>query len=123
LVRDPELRETQSGLQVANMRLAVDRRRDRGQADFLDVVAWRQTAEFAGKFFRKGMRIGVSGAVQSREWEDRDGNRRVSVEIVADSLHFADGGQDEARAARGKGQGDEDGLAPLGGEGEEGIPF
>ena len=88
LTRDPELRHTQSNTPVASFTVAVDRDfsgRDGGekQTDFIDCVAWRQTGEFVSKYFRKGSMIVVSGRLQSRKWQDRDGNNRTNWEVVA----------------------------------------
>ena len=99
LTRDPELRMTQSQTQVASFTLAVDRDfggRDGGekQADFIDCVAWRQTAEFVSKYFTKGRMAVVSGRLQSRKWEDRDGNKRTSWEVVADNVYFGESRRD-----------------------------
>ncbi|MBQ2601816.1 MAG: single-stranded DNA-binding protein [Oscillospiraceae bacterium] len=99
LTRDPELRHTQSGVAVASFRLAVDRdfqSRDGGdrQADFIDVVAWRQTGEFVSKYFAKGRMAVVSGRLQTREWTDKDNNRRTAYEIVADNVYFGDSKRD-----------------------------
>ncbi len=99
LVRDPELRYTQSQVPVASFRIAVDRDfagRDGGdrQADFIDIVAWRQTAEFVSKYFQKGRMIVVSGRLQMRDWTDRDGNKRTSAEVVADNVYFGDSKRD-----------------------------
>jgi single-strand DNA-binding protein len=95
LVRDPEMRYTQSQIPVTSFRIAVDR--DYGgrdgaerQADFIDIVAWRQTAEFVSKYFTKGRMAVVSGRLQIREWTDRDGNKRYSAEVVADNVYFGD---------------------------------
>ena len=91
LTRDPELRYTQSGTPVASFSLAVDRdfgSRDGGdrQTDFIDIVAWRQTAEFVSKYFAKGRMAVVSGRLQIRDWQDRDGNKRRSAEVVAENV-------------------------------------
>ena len=98
LTRDPELRRTQSGTPVTSVRLAVDRdfksQDGTKQADFFDVVAWRQTAEFVSKYFTKGRMAIVEGRLQSRDWQDRDGNKRTSVEIVADNFYFGDSRRD-----------------------------
>ena len=99
LVRDPELRYTQSQTPVASFRIAVDRDysgRDGGerQADFIDIVAWRQTAEFVNKYFQKGRMIVVSGRLQMRDWTDRDNNKRTSAEVVADNVYFGDSRRD-----------------------------
>lgn len=93
LTRDVELRYTQSQIPVASMRIAVDRDFGRGeerQTDFIDVVAWRHTAEFVNKYFRKGSMIVVSGRLQMRDWTDKDGNKRTSAEVVADNVYFGD---------------------------------
>ena len=92
LVADPELRTTTSGVSVISFRVAVDRnfvrQGEERQADFIDVVAWRQTAEFVSRYFRKGSMIAVQGALQSRNYEDRSGNKRTAIEIVADNVSF-----------------------------------
>ena len=95
LTKDPELRSTGAGTPVASFRLAVDRdfgNRETGekQADFFDVVAWRQTAEFVSKYFTKGRMAVVSGRLQSRDWTDRDGNKRTSFEVLAENVYFGD---------------------------------
>lgn len=94
LTRDPELRHTQSGNAVTSFSLAVERD-FKGQdgekvTDFIDVVAWRNTAEFVNRYFTKGRMMVVDGRLQSRKWEDRDGNRRTSIEVVADNCYFGD---------------------------------
>ena len=95
LVRDPELRRTGSGIAVASFRVAVDRDfggRDGGEreTDFIDCVAWRQTGEFVSKYFTKGSMIVVSGRLQMRNWNDKDGNKRTSAEVVADNVYFGE---------------------------------
>lgn len=102
LVRTPELRTTQSGIPVTSFTLAVDRdfrNRDSGEksTDFIDVVAWKQTAEFVCKYFTKGRMAVVDGRLQIREWKDRDGNNRRSAEVVADSVYFGDSRRDNAQ--------------------------
>ena len=99
LVRDPELRTTQSGIPVTSFTLAVDRdfkSRDSGEksTDFIDVVAWRQTAEFVCKYFTKGRMAVAEGRLQIREWKDRDGNNRRTAEVVADNVYFGDSKRD-----------------------------
>ncbi len=99
LTRDVELRSTQSGVSVASFTVAVDRdfgARDGGerQTDFIDCVAWRQTGEFVSKYFRKGSMIVVSGRLQSRKWQDRDGNNRTSWEVNADNVYFGESRRD-----------------------------
>ena len=95
LTRDPELRYTQSQTAVASFSLAVDRDfggRDGGekQTDFIDIVVWRQTAEFVSKYFTKGSMVAVSGRLQLRDWTDREGNKRRNAEVVADNVYFAE---------------------------------
>ena len=105
LVRDPELRSTQSGTSVASFTVAVDRDfggRDGGdkQTDFIDCVAWRQTGEFVSKYFRKGSMIVVSGRLQSRKWQDREGNNRTNWEVVADNVYFGESRRDSGDSGR-----------------------
>ena len=95
LTRDPELRRTGSGIAVASFTVAVDRDfggRDGGEreTDFIDCVAWRQTGEFVSKYFSKGSMIVVSGRLQIRNWNDKDGNKRRSAEVVADNVYFGE---------------------------------
>lgn len=96
LVRDPELRRTGSGIAVASFTVAVERDfsgKDSGgqkETDFIDCVAWRQTGEFVSKYFTKGRMIAVSGRLQIRNWNDKDGSKRKSAEVVADNCYFAD---------------------------------
>ena len=95
LTRDPELRRTGSGTAVASFTVAVDRDfggRDGGEkeTDFIDCVAWRQTGEFVSKYFAKGSMIVVSGRLQIRSWNDKDGNKRRSAEVVADNVYFGE---------------------------------
>ncbi len=94
LTRDPELRYTQSQTPVASFTVAVDRdysgQGQEKQTDFIDCVAWRGTGEFVSKYFRKGSMIVVSGRLQLRDWQDRDGNKRRSAEVVADSVYFGE---------------------------------
>ena len=92
LVADPELRTTGNGISVTSFTVAVDRRfvrqGEERQADFIDIIAWRQTAEFVSKYFRKGSMIAVQGSIQTRMYEDKNGNKRKAVEIVADNASF-----------------------------------
>lgn len=99
LVADPELRHTPNGIPVATFRLAVDRDlkdRETGEkkADFINIVAWRHTAEFVSRFFTKGRMALVDGRLQNREYNDKDGNRRTFTEVVADNVHFGDSRRD-----------------------------
>ena len=99
LDREPELRRTGSGIAVASFTVAVDRDfggRDGGEkeTDFIDCVAWRQTGEFVSKYFTKGRMIVVSGRLQIRSWNDKDGNKRRTAEVVADNCYFGDSKRD-----------------------------
>lgn len=99
LVADPELRHTQQGTPVASYRLAVDRgykSKDPNaqNADFINVVSWRNTAEFVSRYFTKGRMMLVEGRLQMRSYTDKDGNRRVAAEVVTDNVHFADSRKD-----------------------------
>ncbi len=99
LTRDPELRRTGSGIAVASFSVAVDRDfggRDGGEkeTDFIDCVAWRQTGEFVSKYFTKGSMIVVSGRLQIRNWNDKDGNKRRSAEVVAENVYFGSSKRD-----------------------------
>ncbi len=92
LVADPELRTTGNGTSVTSFAVAVDRRFARSgedrQTDFIDVIAWRQTADFVCKYFRKGSMIAIQGYIQTRTYEDKNGNKRKAVELVADNVSF-----------------------------------
>ena len=117
LTRDPELRYTQSGTPVASFSLAVDRdfgSRDGGerQTDFIDIVAWRQTAEFVSKYLAKGRMAVVSGRLQIRDWQDREGNKRRSAEVVADNVYFGDSKRDNAGDTGAQAYGRPQGGAP-----------
>ena len=91
LTADPELKHTPSGVAVTSFTLAVDRyAKEERKTDWVDVVAWRQTAEFICKYFTKGQMIAVTGSVQTRSYEDKQGNKRKAVEILADNVYFAD---------------------------------
>ena len=106
LTADPELKQTGSGIAVVTFTLAVNRRfqsRQAGdapaqQADFISLVAWRQTAEFISKYFKKGSALCVTGSLQTRSWQDQQGNRRYSTEVVVDEAMFVDSRNDAAPA-------------------------
>lgn len=102
LTHDPELRHTQNGTAVASFSLAVDRDY-RGQdgekeTDFIDIVAWRHTAEFASRYFTKGRMAAVEGRLQARDWTDRDGRKRRSFEVLAENVYFADSRRPESES-------------------------
>lgn len=98
LTRDPELRRTGSGTAVTSFTLAVDRdfksQSGEKETDFIDIVAWRTTAEFVGKYFTKGRMAVVEGRLQLRDWTDKQGGKRRSAEVVADSVYFGDSKKD-----------------------------
>ncbi|MBE6811781.1 MAG: single-stranded DNA-binding protein [Ruminococcaceae bacterium] len=131
LTADPELRTTASGLSVTSFSVAVDRRFARSgeekQTDFINVVAWRQQAEFVTKYFQKGSMIAIQGSIQTRNYEDKNGNKRQAVEIVADNVSFcgskAEGGTTGGRVgapAAYQNAGSED-FSEL--AGEDDLPF
>ena len=106
LTRDPELRRTGSGIAATSFTLAVDRDysgkdNSEKETDFIDCVAWRQTGEFVDKYFSKGRMAVVSGRLQIRSWNDKDGNKRRTAEVVADNVYFGDSKQDAPNANTG----------------------
>ena len=109
LVRDPEMRNTQSGVAVASFTLAVDRDfggRDGGekQTDFIDCTAWRHTAEFVSKYFSKGRMAVVSGRLQIDNYTDNDGNKRKAAKVIADNIYFGDSKKDGTACGQSDGQ-------------------
>ena len=108
LTADPELKQTQSGIAVVTFTLAVNRRfqsrnndgANGQQADFISLVAWRQTAEFISKYFKKGSALCVTGSIQTRSWQDQQGQRRYATEVVVDEAMFVDS-RNESGAAQG----------------------
>ena len=90
LVRDPELKQTNSGESVTTFSLAVNRTGKNGECDFFDVTAWRKTAELVAIYLKKGRPVLVCGRLQNRSWTDKQGNKRTSTEIVADEVAFID---------------------------------
>lgn len=99
LTRDPDLRHTQSGTAVASFSLAVDRDfkdKQTGEktTDFIDIVAWRNTAEFVSRYFTRGRMAVVEGRLQLRDWTDKDGNKRRTAEVVAENIYFGDSKRD-----------------------------
>ena len=93
LVADPELRTTNSGTEVCSFRIACDRsfvrQGEQRQADFIDIVAWRHNANFVTKYFQKGSLIAIEGSLQTRQYQDKNGNNRTAVEVVASNISFA----------------------------------
>lgn len=105
LVRDPELRSTQSNIPVCTFTLAVDRRfknaNGERQADFIPIVCWRQQAEFASRYFKQGSRMAVVGSIQTRNWDDAEGKRHYATEVIADEVYFAEGRRNDSAAPAG----------------------
>ena len=104
LTKDPELRRTGNGTAVTSFSIACDRdfsNKESGEreTDFVDIVAWRNTAEFVSKYFAKGRMAIISGRLQIRDWTDKDGNKRRSAEVLAESVYFGDSKQDGQKAA------------------------
>lgn len=106
LTADPELKQTQNGIAVVSFTLAVNRRFTRGadgqnnsQADFISCVAWRQTAEFISRYFKKGSSLCVTGSIQTRTWNDNTGAKRYATEVVVDEAMFVDSRSDNASAS------------------------
>lgn len=118
LTATPELRTTQSGISVTSFTVAVDRSyvrpNEERQTDFINVVCWRQTAEFVTKYFKKGSMIAVQGEIQTRNYEDKDGAKRTAVEIVADKVSFCGSKQDTQ---------EQSGISIDVDDLEEGLPF
>ena len=88
LTATPELRQTTTGKTVVSFCIAVERRFDRATSDFINIVAWNKTAEFVGKYFAKGDLIALTGSIQTRKYEDKDGNKRTAFEVLADDVSF-----------------------------------
>lgn len=104
LVYEPELKTTQNGTNVCSFRIAVDRsftrQGEERKADFIDVTAWRQTAEFVSKYFQKGSMIAIEGSLQTRQYQDKSGNNRTSTEVLASQVSFCGGKVAEKPAVR-----------------------
>lgn len=130
LTADPELKTTNSGLSVTSFCVAVDRRYQKDgekQADFINVTAWRQNAEFICKYFRKGQMIAVQGSIQTRNYEDKNGNKRTAVEIVADNVSFCGSKSESETTAQNTPRPSVnvpvDDFTPLGNDDDDGLPF
>lgn len=101
LTADPELKTTPNGVSVTSFSIAVSRRYRAGeetQADFINIVAWRQTAEFITKYFKKGTMIGIEGSIQTRRYVDKDGKNRTVFEVVANNAQFVESKRDGGAA-------------------------
>ncbi len=128
LTRDPELRTTQNGVSVTSFTLAVDRDvkgpDGRREVDFIDVVAWRQTAEFVCKYFSKGRMAVVDGRLQIRDWTDKDGNKQRNAEVLASSVYFCDSKRDQGDTPQKRYEAPEEpvgGFEPIDDDGD--LPF
>ena len=129
LTRAPELRRTQSGTAVTSFTLAVDddfkdKQSGKRKTYFIDVVAWRQTAEFVNQYFAKGRMAIVDGRLQSRKWDDKDGNKHTTVEVIADSVYFGDSKRQEGNdspASYSTAESTPDGFAEFEDDGD--LPF
>ena len=127
LTRDPELRTTQSGTKVASFALAVERdfKEASGEraTDFIDIVAWRGTAEFVSRYFTKGRMAVVEGRLQIRDGTDKDGGKRRSAEVIAENVYFGDSKKSEAAPAYGEAPGAHGGDFAEVGEEDGELPF
>lgn len=98
LTADPELKQTTSGISVTSFTLAVNRRyakeQEQQQTDFINIVAWRQTAEFISRYFKKGSALCITGSIQVRSWQDQQGQKRYATEVIADEAMFVDSKSD-----------------------------
>ena len=123
LTKEPELRHTQSDIPVASFTLAVDRgyKRDNDavNVDFINVVAWRGTAEFVSKWFTKGQLVAVSGKIQTRSYQDKDGKNRTATEVVADEVFFAESKKNNAEGTCDMGNMEKAEFEPIQSEFEE----
>ena len=126
LVADPELRRTPNNNSVTSFTLAVNRsftrQGEQPQTDFIDIVAWGKTAEFVSRYFVKGQQVAVAGRIQTRTWEDKQGNTRKSVEVVAEEVHFAEPKRDSQPRNDMPRGGDFDPMAGLGGNAFAALP-
>lgn len=130
LTADPELKKTPNGISVASFSIAVSRRYRSGeetQADFINIVAWRQTAEFICNYFKKGNMIGIEGSIQTRRYTDKNGNNRTAFEVVASNAQFVESKRDSSAApgdAPASFSNAESGdFAEIGGGEEDDLPF
>ena len=118
MVADPELKTTPNAVNVCSFRIAVGRRYvkagEQPQTDFIDIVAWRAQAEFVAKYFTKGKPILVCGSIQSRNWQDKEGNKRTTIEVIADEVSFVErkSASDAFGSSNGMSAGGDPGPAP-----------
>ncbi len=131
LTADPELKTTANGISVTTFSIAVERRYRSGeerQADFINIVAWRQSAEFITKYFKKGNMIGIEGSIQTRRYEDKNGNNRTAFEVVANNVQFVESKRDSAPSAAAPeaasfSNADVSDFADLGDASDDDLPF
>lgn len=126
LTADPQLRRTSSGVACVNFTLAVDRdysNNGERETDFIDCVAWRNTAEFVSKYFAKGRMAVASGRLQVRGWTDKDGNKRRTAEIVADNVYFADSKKESDNGSVGGYNQVSQDFVPIDGPDDDDLPF
>lgn len=114
LTRDPELRSTPQGVSTCSFSLAVDRNfvreGEERKADFINCVAWRQTAEFISKYFKKGNMVALEGSIQTRSWDDQDGKKHYVTEVIVSQVYFAEGKRESEDAPAEIDMGDDDDL-------------
>lgn len=128
LTADPELKQTQNGVSVLSFSLAVDRdytqQGQEKQADFINIVAWRLTAEFISKYFTKGQMMALKGAIQTRSYEDKQGNKRIAFEVVVDKVYFCGSKNNNQKSQSNKTDGfdDFDGFEEIGSNDDD-LPF
>ena len=130
LTADPELKTTANGISVTTFSIAVERRYRSGeerQADFINIVAWRQSAEFITKYFKKGNMIGIEGSIQTRRYEDKNGNSRTAFEVVANNVQFVESKRDSASSGSSEAasfsNADVNDFSDLGDANDDDLPF
>lgn len=128
LTADPELKTTQSGVSVTSFSIAVNRKYKSGeeqQADFINIVAWRQTAEFITRYFTKGNMIGIEGSIQTRKYQDKNGNNRTVFEVVANDVQFVEGKKNNNTNGENAGEfsADNNDFEEIGGDCGDDLPF
>ncbi len=130
LTADPELKTTTNGTSVVSFSIAVDRRYRTGeerQTDFINIVAWRSSAEFICKYFQKGSLIGIEGSIQTRRYTDKNGNNRTAFEVVANNVQFVESKRDSSSAVAGEpasfSNADVNDFADLGDASDDDLPF
>jgi len=129
LTADPELKTTPNGISVTTFSIAVDRRYRSGeerQTDFINIVAWRSSAEFITKYFKKGSLIGIEGSIQTRRYQDKNGNNRTAFEVVANNVQFVESKRDNTSSedtSASFSNADANDFADLGDASDDDLPF